>query len=324
MWGDRYRQRVLWLALSVLAAGPGCSAKAPDASSSPRAESAGSWSSEPLQPLPLESDFDELEAELGELLFRSTLLSDDGKVACSSCHAADHGLAVATPLCDAPGRPTTPTNATTLFNVRYFYKLTWKGRFDTLDGHLDALIASPSIMAASWASVTARLRADQAWQARFHAVFGEDVSERNLRRALLEYERSLVTPNAPFDRFLRGDATAISAEAQRGYALFKQHGCVSCHQGAAVGANMRQVFGVMGDDFEPRLRAVEDRVFRVPSLRNVALTPPYLHDGSAPTLEAVVAVMGRQQLGRQLAADDVSKIVLFLKSLTGEYRGRPL
>jgi cytochrome c peroxidase len=316
----------VFVTLVALACGlGGCGTTAHEPPSSKVVPEAGEgWSAEPIQPLPLEVDVDAALAELGERLFRSPILSDDGRVACSSCHAADRGMASSSALCRAPGRPVTATNSTTLFNVRYFYKLTWKGKYDALETHLDALIESPNVMASSWANVTRRLQAAPAWRAQFQAVFPDGVQKNNVRRALLEYERSLVTPNAPFDRFLRGETAALSAGAKRGYESFKEYGCASCHQGMAVGGNMRQVFGVMEQYFADPQTAADDYVFRVPSLRNVALTPPYLHDGSVPTLEAAVMVMARHQLGRELPPSDVDEIVLFLKSLTGEYRGKPL
>jgi cytochrome c peroxidase len=312
-------------ALIALVCALGCGAKADEPPASRVAPGAqASSGNEPIQPLPIEDDVDPALAELGELLFQSPILSDDGRVACSSCHAADHGLTLPSALCETPGRPKTATNSTTLFNVRYFYKLTWRGQYDTVDSHLDALIKNPKIMGTSWSNVAQRLNSAPDWRARFRAQFRGGVTEDNVRRALLEYERSLVTPNAPFDRFLRGETDALSLEAKRGYELFKDYGCVSCHQGLAVGANMRQVFGVMADYFADHSSAAEDRTFRVPSLRNVALTSPYLHDGSAPTLDAAVVIMARYQLGRELPPADVDAIVLFLKSLTGQYRGKSL
>jgi cytochrome c peroxidase len=168
-------------------------------------------------------------------------------------------------------------------------------------------------------------------------VFSDGLTAANVRTALLEYERSLVTPNAPFDRYLRGDTHAISERAKQGYALFKTYGCASCHQGMAVGGNMLQRVGVMHDYFGDRgsvtpadlghfsvTHLERDRyVFRVPSLRNVALTAPYFHDGTAATLEKAITTMARYQLGRELEDEDVALLAEFLRTLTGEYRGKP-
>jgi cytochrome c peroxidase len=291
----------------------------------------------PIEPLPLREDFDTQRAALGEALFKEPLLSGDGKVACSNCHSADHGLAEDKQRSFAPGRPESLVNSPTLYNIRYMYKLAWAGKFDSLEAHLDALIQNPAVMASSWESSARRLGEQPEYKERFSRVFADGLKPANVRAALIEYERSLVTPNAPFDRFLRGEINAISNDAKRGYALFKGYGCISCHQGAAVGANLVQRFGVMRDYFADRghvapgdlgrynvTRREEDRfVFRVPSLRNVALTAPYFHDGSAKTLEDAITVMGRYQLGRELAPDDVALLSAFLRSLTGEYRGKP-
>ncbi|HET9933664.1 MAG TPA: cytochrome c peroxidase, partial [Polyangiaceae bacterium] len=262
-------------------------------------------------------------------------VSEDGRVSCGSCHPRERAFVDGNDRTEIEGRPRTPTNTTTLLNVRYYYWLGWFGQSDSLEGHLDGLIKSRKLMASSWDGITGRLQADPKWVRRFSAVFSDGVTSDNVRRALLAYERSLTTPNAPFDRFLRGEAEALSSEARQGYSLFKSFGCVSCHQGVAVGANMLETFGVMRDYFADRgERSDADRgrmnvtgrdedrhVFRVPSLRNVAVTAPYFHDGSAPTLDEAVKVMARYQLGRELDPNEIGAIVAFLGSLTGEYPG---
>jgi cytochrome c peroxidase len=295
---------------------------------------------EPIDPIPLHPEVASAVAELGELLFFSTVVSADGHVSCASCHALDHGMADRSAVSEIPFRPKTATNSTSLFNVRYFYKIKWSGEFDSIDTHLDALIKTPKIMGSNWAEIVARLSAEPAWGPRFHAVFSDGITVDNVRSALLEYERSLVATNAPFDRWLRGDSEALSPLARTGYQLFKDYGCVSCHQGMSVGANMLARFGVMGAKcsapaasrdkeadlgrFSVTHRPEDRHVFRVPSLRNVATTGPYFHDGSAASLGEAVQLMGECQLGRELSVGDISAIVAFLQSLTGEYRGRSL
>jgi cytochrome c peroxidase len=329
-----------WLACGCEPAAPaGRRAEQPAlAASSPRAS--GARSPEPIEPIPLDVEVAPRVAELGEFLFFSSIVSSDGRVACSSCHALDHGMADRSPVSEVPFRPKTATNSPSLFNVRYFYKIKWSGEFNSLEAHLDALVTTPKIMGSSWTEIAGRLAADPSWVSRFRAVFPDGVSGDNVRKALLEYERSLVTPNAPFDRYLRGDEAVLSRDAKHGYDLFKDYGCVSCHQGMAVGANMLARFGIMGnqcasastgDDSDADLgrfsitHKVEDRqVFRVPSLRNVAVTAPYFHNGSAQTLDDAVRLMAECQLGRELSNDDNHAIVAFLRSLTGEYRGKPL
>jgi cytochrome c peroxidase len=160
----------------------------------------------------------------------------------------------------------------------------------------------------------------------------------NIKDALVAYELSLNTPNARFDRFLRGDKQALTPSEQKGYQLFKTSGCISCHQGMNLGGNMFQPFGVIGNyitdrgqitkadlgRFNTTKNEVDRYVFRVPSLRNVALTPPYFHDGSAQTLPQAIAKMTKYQLGRSLPTEQIELIVQFLGTLTGEYRGKSL
>jgi cytochrome c peroxidase len=300
----------------------------------------GGRSPEPIEPLPLAVEIAVPVAELGERLFFSPAVSSDGHVACSSCHALDHGMADRSAFSEVPFRPATATNSTSLFNARYFYKIKWSGEFNSLEAHLDALVRTPKIMGSDWSEIAARLSTDPSWVARFRAVFSDGLSAENIRKALLEYERSLVTPNAPFDRYLRGDDGALSRDAKKGYDIFKDYGCISCHQGMAVGANMLARFGVMGNQcaaastrdenegdlgrFSVTHKAEDRHVFRVPSLRNVAVTAPYFHDGSAETLDAAVRIMAECQLGRELPDEDIDAIVAYLRSLTGEYRGKPL
>jgi cytochrome c peroxidase len=175
----------------------------------------------PLEPLPVTVDFDRPRAELGELLFRNPSLSGDGKVACSDCHHESHGLADDQPHTAVAGRPETALNPPTMYNVRFLYKLSWSGKYDSLESHLDALMTNPKVMASSWQRATERLSELPSYVAKFKAVFADGLTPPNVRQALLEYERSLVTPNSPFDRYLRGDAQAISSDAKQGFALFK-------------------------------------------------------------------------------------------------------
>lgn len=324
----------MWLRLCAGACLFTLACSPPGESLAPPLEAALTGSSEPILPIPLDDASDDAAlVQLGEALFFSTLISEDGRVSCGSCHIRERALTDGQAHSDVAGRPSTPTNTPTLYNVRYFYKLGWFGQSDSLESHLNGLIKSRKLMASSWDGVTARLRNSSLWRKRFEAVFADGVSNDNARRALIAYERSLTTPNAPFDRWLRGDQQALSSEAQRGYAIFKSFGCVSCHQGIAVGANMFETFGVMRDYFAEHgehgdadqgrfnvtHRNEDKHVFRVPSLRNVAATAPYFHDGSAATLETAVEVMAKYQLGRELDAVELRAIVAFLGSLTGDF-----
>lgn len=194
------------------------------------------------------------------------------------------------------------------------------------------VVQSPTEMGSDWNRVVATLAAEPVYRKAFAASFPDGVTRANVEIAIATYERTLITPNSRFDRYLRGDMEALSAREKAGYANFKKFGCAACHQGVNVGGNMYQKLGVMGDYFRDRGHPIQadlglylvtgkekDRhVFKVPGLRNVALTAPYFHDGYARTLEAAVDIMFRYQLGRVATADDQESIVAFLRTLTGE------
>lgn len=297
---------------------------------------AGMPRSEPLAPLPLNVALDPRRVALGERLFGDVRLSSDRQRACVHCHPFDKGgtdgLARALAI-DGNARL---RNTPTIFNVGFNYAFNWDGAAKSLEDHAQALLTNTSVMAAQWPELLARLRADGEYPGLFAAAYADGTTQANVLDALATFERSLATPNAAFDRYLRGDRGALTADEQRGYQLFKSYGCVACHQGMNVGGNLFQKFGVF-QSADPagaekpdlgRYRVTADErdrgVFRVPSLRNVALTGPYFHDGRAPTLEVAVDTMARVQLGRELAPDDLQAIVRFLKTLTGEFRGKPL
>lgn len=294
--------------------------------------------SEPLCPLPAAPTVNEKWVSLGEALFQERALSGDQKVACADCHLGNHGLADENALSRVEGRKSTILNAPTMYNSVYSYRLTWGGRYDSLEEHLDDLMKNPDVMASSWEIASRQLKALPAYEARFRDAFEDGVQPQNVRTALVEYEKSLVTPDAPFDRYLEGKADAISEDAKRGYSLFKAYGCASCHQGCGIGGNMLEQLGILGNYFSdhggPRpaddglfkkTGLERDRyVFRVPSLRNVARTAPYFHDGSVATLEAAIGKMARYQLGRELEPKETHLIAEFLRTLTGHYRGKPI
>jgi cytochrome c peroxidase len=199
------------------------------------------------------------------------------------------------------------------------------------------VVRNPVEMGSKWDEIIRRVSNDPKYKTAFAAAYKDGVTQANIQSALATYERTLITPNSRFDKYLRGDANAITAAEKAGYAKFKQYGCVACHQGVNVGGNMFQKFGVMGNYFEKRGNPTEadlgrylvtrveadKHVFKVPSLRNVALTAPYFHDASAKTLEDAVDVMFRYQLGRVASKEDKEAIVRFLNTLTGELDAKP-
>jgi cytochrome c peroxidase len=174
-------------------------------------------------------------------------------------------------------------------------------------------------MGTSFSAVVEKLAADPSMRREFAAAYGGAPDARNIPDALVSFERTLVTPGSRFDRWLAGDAAALSTEEVDGYRLFKTLGCASCHQGVNIGGNLFERHGI----FHP-LASPKPEILRVPSLRNVATTPPYFHDGSAQTLDDAVRKMGLAQLNSTLTDQQVKAIVAYLQTLTGDYRGTPV
>lgn len=295
---------------------------------------------EPIQPVPLTINLDERKVDLGNTLFHDAQLSSNGTVSCATCHALDKGGTDRLPISKGMGGSLTGLNSPTVFNIGLHSRFNWNGKAKTLEEQANGPIASVGEMGGlSWDEVVSRLQRSDEYRTTFQSIYGDGVTPDNVRDAIGTFQRSLNTPNAPFDKYLRGDESAISDDEKKGYDLFKSYGCVSCHQGVAVGGNMFQTLGIFGDYFADRgapiLQAdlgrynitgneLDRHVFKVPSLRNIALTAPYFHDGNPQTLDEAIKYMGQYQLGVDIPQDDVDLIMLFLRSLTGEYNGQPL
>jgi cytochrome c peroxidase len=291
---------------------------------------------EPISPVPLELALDPKRVALGERLFYDARLSGDNTRSCAACHPLDKGAMDGRARATATDGQARLRNTPTLFNVGLNTSFNWDGATNTLEAHADKLLANPEVMNATWPALLARLRADADYRAAFATAYSDGMTQANVLNAIADFERSLITPNARFDRFLRGETTALTAEEKQGYELFKSYGCIACHQGVNVGGNLFQKFGVFknpdaeqGHTGEPDpgryavTKVDRDRgVFRVPSLRNVALSAPYFHDGRMPALAGAVDTMARVQLGRSLSGQEVGAIVRFLHTLTGEFRGQ--
>ncbi len=293
---------------------------------------------EPIQPIPTEINLDQRKVKLGEKLFQDVRLSSDHKISCLSCHRFSQGGADRRSYSVGVNGSLTEVNTPTVFNARFNHWLNWNGKFEDLTDHLQHLLMTAKIFEVRWETLLPELQKIPEYRQAFTAIYPDGLTRTTLIDAIATYEKSLNTPNSRFDQFLRGNQHALTAAEQQGYQLFKAYGCISCHQGVNVGGNMFQRFGVIGDYFADRGQIMPadlgrfnvthnpaDRfVFRVPSLRNVAVTAPYFHDGSAPTLEKAIAVMVKYQLGRSLPQEQMNKIAQFLRTLTGDYQGKPL
>ncbi|MEQ9609338.1 MAG: cytochrome c peroxidase, partial [Kiloniellaceae bacterium] len=236
---------------------------------------------------------------------------------CNSCHDLATNGATAAVLDEGLDGSPLPLNSLTVFNAALSFRLSWEGNFRSLEEQAAASLTNPNIMGTTFDEVIAKLASDPAMVSRFRAAFGHPPDTASLLRALADFQRQLLTPGSRFDHWLAGAENALDQQELRGYALFKSLGCISCHQGVNIGGNLFQRHGI----FHP-LAAPTPEVLRVPSLRNVAATAPYFHDGSAPDLHDAVRRMGIAQLNSTLTEAQTDDIVAYLRSLTGTYEDR--
>jgi cytochrome c peroxidase len=274
---------------------------------------------EPITPVPPSPPADPLKLALGEQLFVDPRLSHDGTLNCSSCHDLHSNGADSKRVRTARDGSVMTFNIPTVFNAALSFRLNWEGNFRTLEEHAESSLENPANLATNAEEVLKKLDADPEVVRQFTQAYGRPPDRTSLLDAIATYERSLLTPGSRFDRWLDGDAAALSVEEENGYQLFKSLGCISCHQGVNIGGNLFERHGI----FHP-LASPKPEILRVPSLRNVATTPPYFHDGSAPTLRTAVRKMALAQLDQTLSDQQIEAIVAFLNTLTGTYRGVPV
>ena len=301
---------------------------------------AAEFAGEPVRPVALAVDVDERKAKLGFMLYHDTRLSVDNTVSCASCHDLSTAGVDNKQYSEGVQGQKGGVNAPTTFNALYNFVQFWDGRAETLADQAAGPPLNPVEMASqSFDEIIAKLSADKALTKEFLEVYPDGWSQENITNAIEEFERTLITPNSSFDKYLRGDNAAITAEAKRGYELFKEYNCATCHVGVNLGGESYELMGLREHYFAARgLEMTEEdngrfkqtqlerdrHRFKVPGLRNVALTWPYYHDGTRATLEEAVRDMGRYQSGVMLTDAETSDIVAFLNSLTGEYQGKPL
>jgi cytochrome c peroxidase len=289
--------------------------------------------SEPIQPLEKPVGLDPRRVALGSRLFNDKRLSKNNSISCATCHDLQQGATTHTAQ-SLPGvsGKNIPLNIPSVIGSGLNFAQFWNGRAGTLEEQIDGPTQHVDEMGDTWPDMIEKLAADPGYSQSFMAIYQSPPTHESIKNALATFERSLVYTDSPFDRYLRGDGGAISPDAKAGYQLFKSFGCSSCHQGRNVGGNMFQKFGIVEDYFAKRGHITEedygrynvthdenDRYyFKVPSLRNIALTAPYFHDGSAKTLDDAVDTMATYQLGRTVSPDERAKLVAFLTSLTGK------
>ncbi|MEW8682359.1 MAG: cytochrome-c peroxidase [Candidatus Thiodiazotropha endolucinida] len=283
---------------------------------------------EPIQPIKPVQNINLGQAELGKKLYFDPRLSKSGFISCNSCHNLSMGGTDNLKTSIGHNWQQGPINAPTVLNSSLNVAQFWDGRAADLKAQAGGPIANPGEMAFTHTLAIDVLTSIPEYVMEFKQVFGSDkITIDEVTQAIAEFEKTLVTPNSRFDQWLLGDKQALSQDEMAGYTLFKESGCVSCHNGEAVGGNSFQKMGVV-EPYKAKspaegLSAVTgkdaDRFkFKVPTLRNVEMTYPYFHDGEAETLTEAVDVMGRLQLGKKFSDNENAQIVAFLKTLTGD------
>ena len=300
----------------------------------------GERANEPVRPIDLTLDVDPAKAALGFALYHDTRLSVDNTVSCASCHELDNAGVDNHQYSHGVNDQLGGVNAPTVYNAVYNFVQFWDGRAQTLAAQAAGPPLNPVEMASeSFDQIVAKLMKDKKFVREFTAVYPDGLNEANITDAIEQFERTLITPNSPFDKRLRGDDSAITPEQLAGYELFKKYDCATCHAGQNLGGLSYELMGLRRHYFaerglelthEDNGRFKETGVerdrhrFKVPGLRNVEHTWPYYHDGTRHTLEEAVRDMGIYQSGVELTEDETAKITAFLKTLTGEYQGKPV
>ena len=300
----------------------------------------GERAGEPVRPIVAAPEVDARKVQLGFELFHDTRLSVDNTVSCASCHALDTGGVDNHQYSHGVEERLGGVNAPTVYNAVYNFVQFWDGRAKTLADQAAGPPLNPVEMAStSFDEIIAKLQDDKEFAAAFNAVYPDGLTEANITDAIEEFERTLVTPNSQFDKWLLGDDAALTAEELRGYELFKANSCATCHVGINLGGESYELMGLRRHYFEERgmelteedngryKQTQEERDrhrFKVPGLRNVELTWPYYHDGSRVTMDEAVRDMALYQCDVELADADVEAIVAFMRTLTGEYNGAKL
>ncbi|MDQ2103857.1 cytochrome-c peroxidase [Azospirillum isscasi] len=283
---------------------------------------------EPITPIEAAKITNPGLVELGKKLYFDPRLSKSGFISCNSCHNLSMGGTDNLKTSIGHNWQQGPINSPTVLNSSLNVAQFWDGRAMTLQEQAGGPIANPGEMGSTHALAIEVLRSIPEYVQEFKDVFGETkITIEEVTKAIAAFEETLVTPNARFDKWLKGDKKALTTAEVEGYELFKDSGCTACHNGSAAGGNTFQKMGVVepyktNNPAEGRIAVTKEEAdrfnFKVPTLRNVALTYPYFHDGQAATLTDAVDVMGRIQLGKKFSPDENAKIVAFLKTLTGD------
>lgn len=300
-----------------------------------------SYALEPIQPLPKKLKYNKQKALLGKKLYFDPILSKDNTVSCSTCHnlelAGVDNLQFSFGIKGQKGIINTPTVLNSIFNFRQM----WDGRAKTLAHQVQFPITNNKEMGNSFKNLINTLSKNPHYYKEFNDIYKDGISKENIGDALEEFQKTLITPSA-FDEYLKGDEKALTQNQKKGYELFNKKGCVSCHNGINIGGGLYAQLGLVDEDIANEMLGRTDNktykdgynpdfglynitkndfdkfYFKVPSLRNVALTFPYLHNGKVKTLNEAISLIAKAQLGLDLSKEEIFLIEEFLKSLNGK------
>ncbi|MEZ9337046.1 cytochrome-c peroxidase [Vibrio splendidus] len=284
-------------------------------------------SEQKIFPIPNSTEIDKSLAKIGWALFKDPNLSSNRSVSCESCHSLQTNGAEVTPISigvNGAGM----RNSLTIFNAAFNYRFFWDGRVNNLADQIDGPVHNVDEMDSNWEHITNYVSQSKAYIRLFEEQ-STAINEASIKAALIEFIQGLTTPDSPFDQYLRGNHSALSDTAKRGWKTFQEEGCIRCHQGTNIGGGMVMRFGYFGlsktgsERSEDQGRFMftgqpqDKHLFRVASLRNVAITAPYFHDGQTETLEEAIKIMGESQLGKAFEKQTIDEIKAFLEALTG-------
>ena len=306
----------------------------------PNTLAAAEFANEPIRPIHDSIPVDIRKVILGNMLYHDTRLSVDNTVSCATCHPLNTAGVDNKQFSEGVKGQIGGVNAPTVFNAHYNFVQFWDGRAATLAAQAGGPPLNPIEMGhTSFDDICKALSADKAFEKAFMEVYPEGFTEATITDAIQEFERTLITPNSKFDKYLKGDKNILTAEEINGYELFKEYNCATCHVGENLGGQSYELMGIRADyfgdrgteiTFEDHGRNKETKTerdmhrFKVPGLRNIELTAPYFHDGTKKTLEEAVIDMAKYEVGITLTETETANIVKFLKTLTGEYKGKTL
>ena len=288
-------------------------------------------------PAPADNPTTPEKVELGKMLYHDPRLSSTGTVACASCHNTMLGGEDNRPNSMGVNGQTGGRSAPTVWNAAFNAVQFWDGRAASLEDQAAGPVTNPIEMGMkSWDDVVARLKTIKGYQTAFAKAFGDEnaITKANATKAIAAYERTLITPNSAYDKFVNGNKAALTIQQQRGLEKVQALGCTGCHSGPAFnGPGAFQKFPVFPNGyFEAQYHISKDlgraevtkndadkHLWKVPTLRNIALTAPYFHNGSVKTLDAAVKLMAKLQLNQDLSDADTADIVAFLNALSGDF-----